>query len=91
MGMQQVEEKKKIEDCAENDWLKPENGYLWTLTPYSKDAQLSYNVHYMGDIGTDGAHTSLAIYPTIYLKSSVYIINGTGKKENPFQIARIIN
>ena len=57
---------------------------MWTLTP------IPQNHHYILYINNNGYLTWYwaiqlnNVYPTLYLKSNVKIINGNGSRDNPY-------
>ena len=71
--------------CAGNSWLYG-NGYEWTIGHYSSSWTSVFAVYYTGHVSTNGASRGYATRPVLYLDSSVYIINGTGSKSDPYVI-----
>ena len=74
-------------DCKSNDWLYDSSAYQWTLTPCSS---FSYNVFYVyhdGSVNRNrSASNSLAVRPSVYLKSNIAISGGEGTSETPYTI-----
>ncbi len=72
--------------CSENDWLKPNSGISWTITPvsYSSHAIFVYGIDSLGSIKYVDVYASYSEYPVGYLKSSVKIIDGMGTIDKPF-------
>ena len=71
--------------CGGQSWLL-KNGYEWTLTPYSSNSSSVFNVYYNASLSNYSADCGLAVRPTAYLKSSVYIVSGDGSEANPYVI-----
>ena len=76
-------------ECSQNNWLKPQNGRFWTLMTNSEDLRLAYEIDGENGIVSDGGHTSYDVYPALYLKTNVKIIDGLGTEENPYKLALI--
>ena len=71
--------------CGGESWLL-KNGYEWTMTHYSS---YSYSVFYVSgyaNVGFNYASNGNAVRPTVYLKSNVYVISGTGSITDPYVI-----
>ena len=73
-------------NCKDNDWIKPASGYEWTMSPNNADATNGFILYYSGIIGTDRSSNSRQVRPTLYLKSDVTILGGTGDINNPYTI-----
>ncbi len=78
-------------ECGGTDWLKPNNGYLWTLSSYSSNTYLAFVVYSNGPVYTSyTVRDASGIWPSLYLKSSVKIIENPqsdleyGTISNPF-------
>ena len=73
------------ESCSLNDWLKPNKDYQWLLTSNSSHSGRSYNIFSSGYVSHTGSiDYAFGVWPTLYLKSNVKIINGNGTIDNPF-------
>ena len=72
--------------CSENDWLKPNSGISWTMTPvaYSSHAIFVYAINSLGSIQYIDVYAGYSEYPVAYLKSNTKIISGNGIIDNPF-------
>ena len=70
--------------CYEKDWLKPESGYMWTLSPYSFGSYFVINVNSGGYVGRGNAYHSVGVWPALYLSSKVSISDGQGTVDDPF-------
>ena len=69
--------------CKTDNWLA-NNSWYWTLSPYFDN---SYGVFYVdgdGAVHNRNVSNSVSVYPSLYLKSNIKIINGTGEKTKPY-------
>ena len=73
----------KVSLCKTNNWLAKKSA-LWTLSPYSNDPRSMFYVYGDGSINNNHAYASNDVFPTLYLSSSVNIINGNGSASNPY-------
>ena len=71
--------------CAGNNWLK-RGSYEWTLTPRSSYASV-FNVPENGWLFDLNVDSGLAIRPSIYLKSNIAIMGGSGNYSDPYLIS----
>ena len=68
------------------------NGYLnigycwWLITPYSASSSYVWRVRSHGGGYDDSPSTAYGGRPSIYLKSGVQLIGGTGTESNPYRI-----
>ena len=69
--------------CKTNNWLDNKSS-LWTLSPHFNDPRSVFYVHGDGTIDNNNAYASYDVFPTLYLSSSVNIINGNGSASNPY-------
>ena len=83
-----------IKDCQLNDWLYSEENDQWTITNLNDTVatvaaiNTDGNLYYSGVANGGVANTGgLAVFPVVYLKSSVKITAGKGTKEEPFQLS----
>lgn len=77
-------------ECKEDNWIR-KNLKLeaWELTA-EPDTEVAVYRHVNGSISERrGVVTSLAVYPALYLKNNVKIIDGLGTEENPYKLALI--
>ena len=79
--------------CVANDWLKPSSD-LWTLTPLSSYTNIAFDIGSAGYVYNGyNVYGSFAVWPTLYLKSSVKILPNSkqnqeyGSVDNPFILA----
>ena len=71
--------------CAGQSWLYSK-GYVWTITPYSSGSNLVFNVYTSGSLSFDDANYGFAARPSLYLDSSVYVVDGDGSQSDPYII-----
>ena len=72
-----------ISHSSDKNWLMS-NGYEWTMSAYSSTYPL--RVEYLGSLDYSSASLGSSIRPVLYLKSSVYVVSGTGSKVDPYRI-----
>ncbi len=74
-----------IKNCMAKNWLnKSSSGRQWTLHPAFRMPS-NVNAFVIGDsVGVMMLGFQANVYPTIFLKSNVSIISGTGEKQNPY-------
>ncbi len=74
------------QECMNNAWLSDKGYYLNTLTPFTDS---NYNVFTVDNYGINfyGIDGSMNIWPTLYLKSSVKIKDGSGSQYSPFELS----
>ncbi len=70
--------------CKNNNWLF-EGTWYWTISPYSNDSV----VFYVGTVGQ--LHNGNALYrggvrPSVFLKSNIKIVSGSGTKDDAFKL-----
>ncbi len=71
--------------CGGESWLL-KNGYEWTMTHRSSKPSGVFYVYSDASLNYDYAHYCYAVRPTVYLKSNVYVISGTGSITDPYVI-----
>ena len=71
--------------CAATDWLRPESGSMWLLSPRSNFylSDLVFSVYFEGFVAYPNVSTLNGIWPTLYLSSNVKVNGGTENSENP--------
>ena len=70
-------------DCYNSDWFY--GSWQWTITPGSNDSRTVFRAGDVSDINPDSASNSdPSIYPAVYLKSSIKIVDGDGSSSNPY-------
>ena len=74
-----------INGCGNDIWIVDA---VWTITPsdYCNGANHSISFDYHNGIAGNLSSSAYSIYPTVYLKSTVKIINGNGTEEHPYII-----
>ncbi len=71
----------------QNDWMTPASHDAWTITPHYYDANrgVPLNISPSGYVSYgSGNAANLWIYPSVYLKSSVSLVSGTGTSSDPY-------
>lgn len=76
---------KNASDCYENDWLYFSN-IQWTITPYASSAGAHGAFQIFADSKGYNVRFPHDIHPSVYLKTNIKIVNGTGEKENPYML-----
>ena len=79
---------ESISDCKNNNWMLDQNVNYWLLTPRTTNASANivFRVETSGKISDSYSNTSLGVYPSLYLKSSVQITGGTGAQTDPYTL-----
>ena len=72
--------------CAGNNWLKT-GSYQWTLTPRSSYSNLVFYVISGGHLGDNIAYSGYGARPSIYLKSSIAMMGGSGTYSDPYLLS----
>ena len=67
--------------CARNNWLSQKH-YLTSLTPYIDHINSLFTA--FGSVSASSS--SIVIFPSLYLNSSVYVIDGDGSIDDPYII-----
>ena len=75
----------KTANCSGQAWLRG-NGYEWTIFPRSSDSSGVWGVNYNGYANNYYANYGYATRPSLYLKSNVQKLSGTGSVLNPYII-----
>ncbi len=73
-------------ECGGTDWLKPNSGYLWTLSPYSSSSNGAFDVGSSGSVGFSSVFHAYGVWPVGYLTSKTKIISGDGTMEDPYRL-----
>ena len=71
--------------CAGESWLYGQ-GYEWTITPYSSVSRYVFLVYDNGYLYNNRARNGYSARPSLYLASSVYVIDGNGSMSDPYII-----
>ena len=71
--------------CKNNNWMQ-RSSYTWYLSPYAfgSFANAAWRVSGDGYASNDGAASSYAVAPSIYLKSNILIESGKGTSSDPY-------
>ena len=70
-------------DCYNNDWLYNSSSQ-WTITPHGGLSSNVVYLHRLGYIYSIDAYYNFEVRPTVYLKSTIKIIDGDGSSSNPY-------
>ena len=78
----------KHSDCYENDWLYTRND-SWMISPgaFGQHAYRVFNIRAQGFVYSDGGNAAKAIYPSVYLSTSVLLVTGDGSFDNMFRLS----
>ena len=71
--------------CAGESWLYGQ-GYEWTITPYSSHSYYVFRVGSLGNLSSSYAYNGYSARPSLYLASSVYVVDGNGSMSDPYII-----
>ena len=71
--------------CAGESWLYGQ-GYEWTITPSSSFSNDVFDVYIHGYLYLSSAHRGYSARPSLYLDSSVYVVDGNGSMSDPYII-----
>ncbi len=70
-------------DCYDNDWLNNSDSQ-WTITHTADNREIVLNIFSNGYIEGSFSSNSFGVRPTVYLKSSIKIVDGDGSSSNPY-------
>ena len=73
-------------DCKDNDYLYNSSLNQWTLAPNSDNASLVFFVFSNGDVGSRSANATFGVRPTLFLKSSISVVDGNGTSTSPYKL-----
>ena len=71
--------------CAGQSWLYGQSFEL-LITPFSSNSTNVFIVSFNGALNNNGTYLGCAARPSLYLNSSVYVIDGDGSQSNPYII-----
>ena len=71
--------------CKNNNWLF-KGVFYWTMSPGSSSANGVFNVSRGGYLYGNSALSSGSIRPSLYLKSDIKIVSGSGTKDDMFKL-----
>ena len=76
-------------DCYQQNWLFQEKD-IWTLTTgtsiYSAASYIFF-IRYLGHVPMHSAETGYYVFPTLYLKPEIKIVNGEGKADGSYELS----
>ena len=72
--------------CAGNNWLKTDS-YQWTLTPNSSSSTSVFTVTGNGYLNNRSTDRGYGVRPSIYLKSNIAIMGGSGSYDDPYELS----
>ena len=75
-----------FQDCYKNDYLYKSEEIQWTLTSYSGNNSLVFDISNAGHVHYYSANSSLKFRPALFLKSDIFIGVGDGSKSNPYRL-----
>ena len=73
-------------DYSSTNWLFLGSSE-WTITPYSSNSNIVFNVSYYGNLSNNFAYNGNSARPVFYLNSNVALENGTGSSSDPYRLA----
>jgi hypothetical protein len=75
-------------DCKNNSWLVPTSDLQWTLSPraYGYSSASLFVIRSIGDLNNSFAYHVNSVHPTVFLKSNVQIVEGSGSSEKPYKL-----
>lgn len=73
-------------ECKDSNWLY-ENSDIWTITPSSVNTHQAFYLDKSGSVNVANTSVAYSLKPTVYLKTSVKVIDGAGTKDIPYQLS----
>ncbi len=73
-------------DCTDNNWLRNNNNQ-YTITPSSQSSNQTVVIFANGQVLFFNASYNRHVFPTVFLKSTIKIIDGDGSISNPYKLA----
>ena len=71
--------------CKNNNWLF-KGVFNWTMSPYSSYARFVFDVNSDGYLNSNSALYRVSVRPSLYLKSDIKIVSGSGTKDDMFKL-----
>ena len=71
--------------CKNNNWLF-KGVHYWTISPVSSGAYNTFIVTSYGDLATGVVLGRASVRPSLYLKSDVKVVGGTGTSSDPYTL-----
>ena len=75
----------KLYNCKYDNWLF-NSSYQWTLSPSSSVMFGVYTARSNGNVDSVSASIKYDVRPTLFLKSDILIVSGTGNEKDPYKI-----
>ena len=72
--------------CKNSNWLYNSTYDYWTISPFSSYASNVFMVHSNDSLGGSYAMYRLDVRPSLYLKSKVKIVSGSGTKNDMYKL-----
>lgn len=74
--------------CKNSNWMHDNNNNQWVLSPQtgSSVAWFAWRIDIPGGPGYGNVSDFISFRPTVYLKSNVKIVSGTGTSSNPYKL-----
>ena len=71
-------------DCKNNDWLNPSSDVNWLLSPLLDIGNHAFYATTLGIVNNYYTYNAYAVLPSVYLKSDVSILSGSGTESDPY-------
>ena len=71
--------------CKNNNWLF-KGVWYWTISPNSSITYHVFAVHSDGNLDNNNALYRQSVRPSVYLKSDIKIVSGSGTKDDMFKL-----
>ncbi|MDO4377247.1 MAG: hypothetical protein Q4C38_03810 [bacterium] len=72
--------------CINGNWLYKSGVWYWTISPYLTYSYYVFDVRDDGSLYSRHAFYYYSVRPSLYLKSNVKIVSGSGTKDNMFKL-----
>ena len=79
-----------VANCGTTNWLKPNSGWIWTISTYANSNRRSVWTFGSNDYSNGYTFNAREVLPVVYLSSSVKL-TGVGTSSNPYKIIKTIN
>ena len=70
--------------CKNNNWLYNSGVWYWTISPISSCASSVFLVNGGGDLNSNYALSRESVRPSVFLKSNIKIVSGSGTSSDPY-------
>lgn len=74
-------------ECSDSNWMYDAGNKIWTITPSRTNSYQAFYMDENGSIKTADTSTAYKIKPTVYLKSTVQVVEGAGTVDEPYELA----